>query len=209
MVGITDKKAGPEDRFWAYVTAFGALWGFGEITLGSFLMSLRIPFIGLVLASMGVMILVAQRRIFPVRGATIATGVVAALCKSISPGGIIIQPMVGIICEAMLVEIALSYIPTIYIAAPIGGILAASWSVFQQLAVHYFIYGRTIIELYVTILKKVSSWLGMSESAAWTTLGTFLGLMLLIGAAGGLLGLKLGRDAARALERGSQAGEGR
>ena len=51
-------ESGEKERFWAYVTAFGALWGSMEITLGSFLHVLRFPFAGILLASISAALLV-------------------------------------------------------------------------------------------------------------------------------------------------------
>ena len=38
-------------RFWSYATSFGAAWGIWELTVGSFLHALSIPFGGALLAS--------------------------------------------------------------------------------------------------------------------------------------------------------------
>ena len=188
-------------RFWAYATAFGALWGFCEITVGSFLMSLRLPFAGVGLAAVGAAVLVAQRQLLPMRGLSLATGVVAAMCKSISPGGIIIQPMVGILAESLMVELALTLVPFPVLAAAAGGVLAAMWSVFQQLAYLWLIYSEKLIELYVVLLQKAGRAFGLNDIVGWWALAVFLVIVTLLGAAGGLLGLKLGREARRELRR--------
>jgi hypothetical protein len=112
-------------RFWAYVTAFGAAWGAFEITVGAFLHALRIPFDGTFLASVSAAFLVAQRQVLPARGASLATGAVAALCKSISPGGMILGPMVAILVESALVEFALLAAPRARTTTMLAGALAA------------------------------------------------------------------------------------
>lgn len=71
-----------------------------EITLGSFLHTLRLPFSGTSLAAVSAALLVAQRQMLPRRGLSLTTGIVAAVCKSVSPGGVIFGPMVGITVEA-------------------------------------------------------------------------------------------------------------
>jgi nucleoside-triphosphatase THEP1 len=186
------------DPFWPHVAAFGALWGVLEITLGSFLHTLRIPFAGVALASAGAGMLVAQRQVLPRRGAALATGAVAALCKSLSPGGAILGPMTGILVEAALVEVALLAFPRAAASAALGGALAATWAAFQKVFVQVLFYGATVIDLYLAILKKAGEWLGIPPEAGWGALGALLGAIVLLGAGLGLAGWSVGREACRA-----------
>ncbi len=195
------KNSRDSARFWAYATAFGALWGFCEITIGSFLMSLRLPFAGVGLAAVGAAVLVAQRQLISKPGISLATGVIAAMCKSISPGGIIIQPMVGILAESLMVELALSLVPISIVSATLGGVLAAMWSVFQQIAYLWLIYSEKLIELYVVLLQKAGRALGLGDIVGWWALAVFLSVVTLLGVAGGLLGLRLGQSAKEELHR--------
>ena len=135
-------------RFWAYATTFGAAWGIWELTLGTFLHTLKLPFAGPVLASAAAVLLIAQRQIISVRGISLATGVVAAACKSISPDGTLFGPMIGILLEALLVETALSVVPFVWFAAPTAGALAALCPMFQKIGTQVLYYGGTILTLY-------------------------------------------------------------
>lgn len=196
------------DRFWARAAAFGALWGSLEITLGSFLHSLRFPLAaGVLLASTGALLLVAARQIAPQRGGSLAIGAVAALCKSVSPGGVILAPMLGIATEALLVELALLAAPRSRLAAALGGTLAALWAVSQTLVTKVFIYGVDILSLYLALLRRARDWLGLPEGAGWWALAVVLLLVAVTGATGGLLGRGIGREAARQLE--TERAEGR
>ena len=179
------------DLFWAQVTAFGALWGTIEITLGSFLHSLRLPFSGTLLATLGAVLLIAQRQLFPARGATLATGIVAALCKSISPGGVILGPMVGIATEAMVVEAALLLAPRALGSGMAAGVLCVGFASFQKLVTQYVFYGGTVLELYLAALRKAGQLLGI-ERQAWWVLAAALALLAMVGAAAGALGRLLG-----------------
>ena len=194
-----DPKAprGPSEseRFWAHVTAFGALWGALEITLGSFLHALRLPFAGVLMASLSAALLVAQRQLWPRRGLTAATGLVAALCKSISPGGIILGPMIGIMTEALLVELALLLAPRALPLAALAGALCALWSAFQKVITQFVVYGASVIELYLAALRRAGDWLGISAAAGWRAAIALLSALVLLGALGGALGHRLGRDA--------------
>jgi len=193
---ILETRASP---FWATAAAFGALWGTVEITLGSFLHTLKLPFSGALLASLGAALLVAQRQVAPARGLSVATACIAALCKSLSPGGVILGPMLGIGVEGLLVELALLASPKFVGSAALGGMLAAVWAVFQKVLVQFLLYGATAVELYGAVLKKAGEWLGHAD-AGWWIAAALVGVLALIGAVGGLLGWRVGRDAARELE---------
>jgi hypothetical protein len=185
--------------FWAYATAFGALWGCLEITLGSFLHALRLPFVGVLLAALATGLLVAQRSLLPRAGLSLATGLVAALCKSISPGGIILGPMLGIGLEALLVELAFLALRRPALAAPLGGALAALWAASQMILTQWVMYGGALLEVYLALLRLAGEWLGLPPAAGpWAV--ALLGFAVAgMGAAGGLAGLRLGRRAAARL----------
>jgi hypothetical protein len=185
--------------FWSTAAAFGALWGTVEVTLGSFLHTLRLPFSGALLAAFGASLLVAQRQVAPARGLTVATACIAALCKSLSPGGVILGPMVGITVEGLLVELALLAAPRFAGSALLAGALAVVWAVFQKVLVQFILYGATAVDLYEAALKKSGDWLGHAN-AGWWLVAALLALLGLIGAIGALGGFRVGRDAARALE---------
>ncbi len=192
------------DLFWAHAAAFGALWGAVEITLGSFLHSLRFPFCGVLLTALGVAILAAQRQLLPARGVSLATAAVAALCKSISPGGIILGPMFGIMIEGLIVELFFLAVPRSLMAALVAGVFCACWSAAQQLVTQYLYYGQDLVELYLAAVRLAGDWLGLSAGAGWTALFAFAALLSIIGAAGGCLGWRLGRDARQSIEDGRQ-----
>jgi hypothetical protein len=187
-------------RFWAYAAAFGAAWGTLEITVGSFLSALRIPFSGTLLASVGVALLVAERQVLPTRGLTLATGVVAAACKTLSPGGAILGPMIGITAEALLVELALLVAPRAAPTAALGGALAALWPLTQKLFGQVVYYGGDILALYLATLRKTAAWLGIGRTAGWRALGVVLAAIVLFGAAAGLIGRRAGRTCRRRRE---------
>ncbi|MDX9722765.1 MAG: hypothetical protein RBU37_18600, partial [Myxococcota bacterium] len=187
---------------WAYVAFFGALWGGVEITIGAFLHTVRIPFAGLFLASFSASLMVAQRQLCPQRGTTLATGVVAALLKSLSPGGIILGPMIGISVEALLVELVLLPRPRSRLLAMLAGASAALWASTQGLLTQVLLYGAELLELYLGVLRRLAELLGVHTDYAYLSM---LGLTLVLalpGVVGGLWGHRLGRRVIARLEQG-------
>lgn len=181
--------------FWSHAAAFGALWGSLEITLGSFLHNLRVPFGGFVLTAVGAALLVAQRQLHPAAGLTVATGCVAAACKSISPGGVIFGPMVAIVGESLLVELALLMAPRARPSAALAGMLALQWTTGQAVLGQYVYFGGDVLELYLQVLGRLAQRLGWRGGAPWL-LAVVLGGLAVLGAAVGLAGHRVGRRAA-------------
>jgi hypothetical protein len=179
------------DVFWSHAAAFGALWGSLEITVGSFVHALHLPLAGVLLAALGGALLVAQRQILPLRGISLATGLVAALCKSVSPGGIILGPMIGIAIEGLLVELAF-FLPHSRGAALLAGGLCAFWATCQTILSKVVFYGTDVLLLYLAALRRAGGWLGLSESTGWRSLLGFLAGLCLLGATLGLFGYRVG-----------------
>jgi hypothetical protein len=187
-------------RYWGVVAAFGALWGALEFTLGSFLHVIKIPFGGTMLAVTSAALLVAQRQLLPRRGLSLATGIVAAICKSVSPGGLILGPMVAITVEALLVELALLPAPRSRACAALAGALVVFWATFQKVISQYIYLGGTVIELYVALLERGAELVGLTSEGGWQALGALVGVLCLVGSAVALWGRGVGRQVAREVD---------
>jgi hypothetical protein len=178
------------------VAGFGALWGALEITLGSFLHALRLPFAGTLLAAVSAALLVAQRQVLPRRGLSLATGVVAAICKSVSPGGVIFGPMVGITVEAALVEIALLVAPRSRLSAALAGALAVLWATSQQVMTQFVYYGGDLIALFMELMERLAGMVGLNSAEGWHIVGGLVGTICCAGALVSLFGHSVGRSMA-------------
>jgi nucleoside-triphosphatase THEP1 len=187
------------DRFWAHATGFGALWGALEVTIGAYLHTVRIPFGGALLAATGAGLMAAQRQVLPVRGASLATGMVTALCKTASPGGVLVGPMAGILTEAALFEAALLFAPRSLVSAAAGGFLAVTWAGLQKILVQFLFYGSTLLELYLAILRKAGEWAGLPDGAGVWAVGAFVGVLGGTGAVVAVAGGRYGRAALRSM----------
>ncbi|MCL2778542.1 MAG: hypothetical protein FWD73_11105, partial [Polyangiaceae bacterium] len=133
-------NASESDRFWGYAAAFGAMWGALEVTVGSFVHALKIPFGGTLLAASGAALLLALRTIYPHRGVLVAAGLVCAGMKMLSPATTIVGPMVGIMVESMLIELACFVFGANHVTAAIGGGLATLWAISQKVITQIVLY---------------------------------------------------------------------
>jgi ABC-type thiamin/hydroxymethylpyrimidine transport system permease subunit len=173
---------------------FGALWGVIETTLGSVLHTAHVPFKGLILGAMGLLLLLVGRLLVPRRGATLAMGTVTAMLKLFSIGQFVLNPMIAIFMEALLAELALSarQRPSrrTYLAA---GALAISWNFFHPFVTWGILAGQGILTLWRDTVESTGHLLGLSESAPLLIVGILVGLHITIGLLAGLLGWQIGQ----------------
>ncbi len=95
-----------------YIAIFGAIWGAVEITLGSYLHVIFPPLadtflVGLILTSIGTVVALIGRLFVPRTGSVLMIGVVTAILKMLSIGGVKIGPMAAILVESLLMELGL------------------------------------------------------------------------------------------------------
>ncbi len=194
-------------RDWIYVAVFGALWGILEITLGSYLHVLFPPLantfvVGLIMAGIGAIIALVGRWFVPKRWSVLAIGVVTAVLKAFSLGGVVIGPIVAILAEALLMEFALwlRATPTrgLYILA---GALAVSWNFFHKFIMMRILYGRSIVQVYTQMVKEGSQVLGIDVAYAVAIIVILFLFRILVGGVAGWIGWDLGRLVGRRLAR--------
>ena len=170
----------------ATVAVFGTLWGISEITMGSVLHALNIPLSGAFLAAIGIIIALIGRVFVPKRGSILFIGLIAMLLKLFTLGGIVIGPMVAILSEAILTELALSLsrkprLLTFMLAGSIG----ITWSLVQPLVTGPLLFGRTLFIVWLDLLDSGSRLLGLNSSAIFFIAAGLLVIYLVIGSAAG------------------------
>lgn len=194
-------------RDWVYVAVFGALWGALELSLGAYLHVLFPPladtfFTGLIMAGIGAVVALVGRTFVPRPGAVLGIGIVTALLKVLSLGGVKIGPVVAILAEAALMEAALlsKTSPTRW-RYVLAGILAVSWNFIHKFMMMRLLYGQRITEVYVKMIQDGSQALGLDVRQAVAIIGVLFLFRVVVGAVGGWLAWDLGRLVARRLAR--------
>lgn len=183
------------DRFWGHAAAFGAMWGALEITLGTFLHALKIPFGGTVLAATGAAFLIALRVVYPRRGVVLAAGAVCAGVKLLSPATAVLGPMVGILVESLLVEVSCLAFGANPVSAAAGGALATLWALSQKVLTQIVLYGAPMLELYRELLRRAETWLRLPPAGGLRVVLPFAALVAMIGAVVALGGYRAGLTA--------------
>lgn len=177
------------------MAVFGALWGAVEITLGSVLKALHLPFSGALLATAGLAIALTGRLFVPRRGSTLFIGVIATLLKLFSIGGVVVGPMIGILSEALLAELVLSLFgkPS-RVAFLLAGALGLCWTVVQPFFTGALLFGRDMFEVWLQLVNDGSRLLGLGTGAAVWVIIVLVGLHTLLGALSGWLAWEAGKQ---------------
>lgn len=194
-------------RDWVTIGLFGALWGVVEMTLGSVLHAIYPPLAdtfltGVVLGGIGAAVALTGRHFVPKRGSVALIGVVTALLKLLGPGENKIGPVVAILIEGVLMEMALLFARTprrwTFV---VGGALAVAWNLPHKFLMMRLLYGKGIAEVYTKMVQDGSQSLGLAPSLALLILALLLLIRLAVGALGGWGAWELGRAVARRLGR--------
>jgi hypothetical protein len=205
-------------RDWVYIAVFGALWGAIEITLGAYLHVIFPPLadtflVGVIMAGLGAIIALTGRHFVPHTGSVLMIGVVTALLKALSLGGVKIGPMVAILAESLLMEAGLFLVgfdtlrystqargPTRW-AFALAGALAVSWNFFHKFVMMRLLFGQGVSEVAVTMVKDGSKLLGLDVRYSIAILVVLLFIRLVVGAVAGWLAWDLGGAVRRRLAR--------
>jgi ABC-type thiamin/hydroxymethylpyrimidine transport system permease subunit len=191
-----------------YIAVFGALWGALEMTLGSYLHlifpSLTTPLVGVgtIMTAIGMVVALIGHLFVPRTGSVLMIGIVVAILKAFSIGGVKLPAMIAIIIECLLAELGL-----LLFRKPgrggfmLAGCLAVLWTFFHKFFASYVFLGRGIYDVYLGILKQGSQALGIGVSYALVIVAAFLLIRILVGGLAGWLAWDLGRAVQARLTR--------
>ena len=177
------------------LAVFAALWGVVEISLGSFLHSIKLPFSGPLIAGLGLMLAITARSFVSNRGSTLFIGVIVMILKMFSIGSIVIGPMVAILMEALIAELVLSLFRTpSRVAYILAGGLGVLWNLAHPFVTGPILFGRDMISVWLDTLDMGSRLFGIPNSAAFVILAILAGIYLIIGGSAGLIAWNVGRS---------------
>ncbi|MBN2324168.1 MAG: hypothetical protein JXQ30_10570 [Spirochaetes bacterium] len=196
---------------WVYIGLFGALWGAIELSLGTILHVLFPPvantfFTGIILTAIGCVIVLCSRFLVEHRGSVLLVGLVTAVLKLVSPGGVKLGPIVAILMESVLMEGALFLSSkkraSVFMTA---GVLALVWNFVHRFVMLRLLYGKHVTEVAVKMAKGASGIFGFAEEKVAAILLTLLLIQIVCGTAAGYLAFRLG---SRIVKRRESAHEG-
>jgi hypothetical protein len=167
------------------------LWGVVETTLGTYL-NVIFPsftntfFKGVILGSIGVAVALTGRYFVQKRGAVFLIGVITALLKMLSPAGSRIGPILAILMQSVMMELAVSLAGDPHRwAYVLGGALAVGWNFPHKFIMMRVMFGQRIVQVFQKLVRDGSRMLGLDPSSALLILAILLGVRLV---AGGIAG---------------------
>ncbi len=185
-------NSNPLSDKWLKAAVIGGLWASIEIVVGSFLHNLRIPFAGTVLATQGILLLIAFSQVWKENGIIIRAGIITALMKSISPSSVILGPMIGIFMEAALLEIFLIIFGRSWLGAILASSIALSSALLHKVFSILILYGWKIALIYKNIYLYFQKFLKLPSLSPLEFILLILSIYLFFGALSGIMGILIG-----------------
>lgn len=181
---------------WLKAAVLGGLWASVEIIIGSFFHNLRLPFGGTILAANATILMIAFYQMWPEKGLIWRAGLIAALMKSISPSAIILGPMIGIVSEALIIEIFLRLFGNNMVSLSIAGALSVSSALIHKIVSLLILYGLNIVKIYINIFHYFAKQLRWQNADPWVVLFVVVGIYLFIGIVSAFMGIQVGKRSA-------------
>lgn len=172
-------------RVWTHAALFGSLWGALEMSVGTVVKASRIPLAGVVMACLGLLCMITLRRLQPWPGVVFTAGVVAAFLKVFALGGLYPGPIVAILMEAAMVELAFLTLGNRVAAAVAGGALSVGIGPAQLLITLRLVAGREILESVIAGARRLLVALDAPHLPAVSVLLAVMIAFSLVGAAAG------------------------
>jgi outer membrane cobalamin receptor len=141
----------------ALLGLMAALWGVTEVTLGGLIKGWRVPFSGAVLATLGVVILLTARSSVPVRWSSLLIGITAAGLRMASGFGGAVFAAIGIVVEALIIEVVLSLAPRGWRSGRfVAGVLALWWALVHPFVVQGYLMGKGPATVYKFTVELIA-----------------------------------------------------
>jgi hypothetical protein len=176
------------------IAVFGTLWGIVEMSLGTVLKSLNVPLSGVVLSAIGLTVALVGRVFVPRRGSTLFVGIVATFLKLFSLGGVIIGPMIGIMSEALVAEVALSAMGRPRrLSFLVAGAVGVLCPLVQPFVTNPLLFGRSLFTVWLDMLDLGSRLFGLDSGAVLWIVVALVAVHVAIGLVAGWLAWDVGR----------------
>ncbi len=178
---------------WLKAAVVGSLWAAIEIIIGSLLHNLKIPLAGTTLSFITVFLIISFFQLWRENGIIWRAGLICALMKSISPSAIILGPMIGILSEALILEMAIRLAGKNPVAYAVGGAFAVFSALLQKAATLLILYGLDFVRLLENMTLFATRQLRMESLSPSNLLWILSAVYLLSGSIAGILGYGTGQ----------------
>jgi len=148
-------------RDMAYIVVFGSLWGIAEISFGAYLHALAIPFVGIVMSSIAVVIMLTGCLFTETKFALFYMGAIAAFLKLLSLGNIVLTPFIAIVVEGFIAQIIVVIFSKTTFSFILSGGLIVVYTFGHRILKQMVFFGRGITEVYVESIEMMTKSLGI------------------------------------------------
>lgn len=169
-------------RPWTAAALVGTLWGALELSVGTVLHLSRIPLRGLVMVALGLICLTTLRRLRGRPGVIVTAGIVAAFLKVFTLGGLYPGPLIGILLEALVVEIVFDVAGTHRISAVLSGAIVSALTPIQMTVMIWLVAGRETLGATASAVSASMAQLGIAGVPPMLALGAVVVACALVGA---------------------------
>jgi len=146
------------------------------------------------MASLGVVVALIGRLFVPRKGSVLMIGIVTAILKMVSIGGVKLGPLVAILAESLLMEVGLLVARKPMRRSFIfAGALAITWNFFHKFIMMWLLFGKGVYEIYMGMVQQGASLLRVDVSYALAIIVLLLLIRIVAGALGGWAAWDLGR----------------
>ena len=181
-----------QQQIWLKAAVIGSIWASFEIVFGSFFHSLRLPFAGTFLTFSSIVLLIAFSYKWNEKNLFIKAGIVAALMRSLMPTSVILGPLIGMLVEAVLFQLALNVFGRNFLAFAVAGVLAMFSAIIHKIVSIILIYGFDIVKilenLYYALMRSTHLNLPLNELLILVAI-----VYTLAGITAAFLGMRLGK----------------
>lgn len=139
---------------------YSTMAGLTEISIGSTLRTLRVPFKGAFLAYLQNIMMILFGKNLRGRGLFWIAAITSGL-KSFSPSGGKLRPMLYILVQGGIFSLPIKIFGWNIVSVFTGSLLMGWSTVFLSTSIKYIIYGSSVIEAYVNTFNKLISFLGL------------------------------------------------
>lgn len=174
-------------KFLVSAVVFGATWGVLEAFLGSYLHMLKVPFKGALMSGFACVLLSAGRFFAPYRMVTISSSLIACLIKLVSVGAFKLGAMAGILIEGLIAEFVFSFLGLNTVSVFVSSFLVCFEGIPHFFFSSWLIYGGSIFDTYLKVIKKTAFALGLDENAYIIVLFIWVGVHAVVAAIFGWL----------------------
>ncbi len=178
----------PLNSIWLKASVVGSIWAAIEIIFGSFLHNLKIPLSGTILSFISVLLLITFLQIWKEHGLIIRAGLVCALMKSISPSAIILGPMIGIMSEAIVLELFIFLLGRNIFGYMMGGAAAVLSALVHKLVSLIVLYGLNFITILSALYQFSVKQINLSHIEPLLLVGIIAGIYIVAGITAALAG---------------------